>query len=97
MASANESLIDFDSSDSLDKLTTSLPNKADTISNVSVSHKPVRSVKVSHIRIESKRNELAFSLYASINKESKAIEAIRKRCQGEGEVELKLLRQVSMK
>lgn len=94
MASNNESLIDFEnepedntqppqnkSQDGKTKIE-SEQRSGSSNSDVKVSSKPVRTVKVSHIGIESQKNELAFSLYSAINKELRAVDTVFKRCFG---------------
>ena len=49
-------------------------------SSISVTSRPSRSAKASFISIESQKNELAFSLYASINREMRNIDKLVKFC-----------------
>lgn len=88
MAGVNVSLLDLDDSpgkqlpDPLLPVVHSVPNSADSVSEVKVltNARPVRTLKVSNIGKESQRNELAFSLYTSINRELRAVDAIFKKC-----------------
>ena len=86
MAEASNSLLDLDDfSDKNPNLKAPImPVKVDTPSeskvNVLPKSRPMRTAKVSNLGKESKKNELAFALYACINKELRAVDAIYKKC-----------------
>ena len=82
MAKANESLIDLEeASGSSPKL--DVPIEPTSGSDIKVQTRPVRVTKLSNLKKESQKNELAFSLYAAINKELRAIDASNKEYTNE--------------
>ncbi|XP_067943200.1 uncharacterized protein [Watersipora subatra] len=83
MAEVNNSLLDLDDNPKNQLADPIMPTtSADSLSEVKIIAKtrPTRTFKASAIGKESQKNELAFSLYASINRELRAVDVIFKSC-----------------